>query len=130
MKFQRLSVLMLGLVLIFSCAQVYTTYILSPSSVVVMADPGTIAASQNLKLVAKVDFVGQEGTPEDFSVRFLNGTEILAESVISKDKTATKNILVTKSMNGTLTIKARVFRTNSTETTVESQPITVTVNIP
>jgi hypothetical protein len=133
MKFQRLSVLMLGLFSISSCAQEFITYILLPSAITVTADPGTIVKSQNLKLAATVDFgKGGVGSPEEFSVRFLNGTETLAESVISKDKTATKDILVTKSMNGTLTIKASVFRNNSTNVSsiVESQPVTVTVNIP
>jgi hypothetical protein len=51
--------------------------------------------------------------------------------VVSNDETVTKDIPVTKSMNGTLTIKAKVFFTNSPDSLgPESQPVTVTINIP
>jgi hypothetical protein len=129
MKLKNLSVLILGLIFLDSCREP-TEYILFPKSITMTADPGTIATSQNLKLAATVIFEGSYGIPEDFSVRFSNGTEILVESAISRNKTTSKDIPVTKAMNGTLTIKARVFRTNSTDTAVESQPVTVTVNIP
>jgi hypothetical protein len=116
------------LFLLNSCQPFETALV--AKSITMMADPVTITTSQNLKVVATVTFAGQEGSPEQFSVRFLNSTEILAEGVVSSNSTVTKDIPVTKTMNGTLTITARVFRTNSTDTTVESQPVTVTVNIP
>jgi hypothetical protein len=104
---------------------------LYPKSIAVTATPSTITTSQNLKLVATVIFEGQEGTPSQFSVRFLNGTQILAEGVVSSDETVTKDIPVTKSMNGLLTIKAKVFFPgNPDASNIESQPVTVTVNIP
>jgi hypothetical protein len=95
------------------------------------ASPITVATSQNLKLVATVIFEGVEGTYADFSVRFLNGTNILAEGIVSGNKTVTKEIPVTKSMNGMLTIKAKVFFTGKPDASnVESQPATVDINIP
>jgi hypothetical protein len=130
MKRRNLSILVFGLFLISSCGEVIDK-VISPQSITLTANPGAITISQNLKLVATVVFTGGLGSPEQFSVRFLNGTEILAESVVSGNKTATKDIPVTKAMNGTLTIKARVFLTNSTDTSsVNSQPVIVTVNIP
>lgn len=128
MKLRYSPVFLFGSLLLISCGPFETA--LGAKSITITADPVTITTSQNLKLVARVVFTGQEGSPEEFSVRFLNGTEILAESVVSGNETATKEILVTKAMNGTLTIKAKVFRTNSNDTAVESQPVTVTVNIP
>ena len=129
MKLKHLSTLIFGLFLLNSCVE-KTDPLIAPNSVTVTADPFKITTVQNLKLVATVVFTGGLGSPEQFSVRFLNGTETLAESVVSGNETATKEIPVTKAMNGTLTIKARVFRTNSTDTAVESQVLTVTVNIP
>jgi hypothetical protein len=121
---------MVIIIFLLNSCQPFETALVA-KSITMTADPATITTSQNLKVVATVVFVGQEGSPEQFSVRFLNGTEILAEGVVSSNSTAIKDISVTKTMNGTLSIKARVFRTNSTDTSsIDSQPVTVTVNIP
>lgn len=129
MRIKYLFRLIFALVLLISCKGGGDTLV-SPMSVTMTATPSTLTTSQNLKLSASVVFTGGIGSPDQFAVRFLNGTEILIESAISIDNTASKEIPVTKAMNGTLTIKARVFRNNSTDTAVDSQPVIVTVNIP
>lgn len=125
----KFHVILCTLLLLSSCQ--VTDPLLFPKSIAMTASPSTITTSQNLKLVATVVFEGVEGSPDQFSVRFLNGTKILAEGVVSGDKTVTKDIPVTKSMNGVLTIKAKVFFPGNPDAlNIESQPVTVTVNIP
>jgi hypothetical protein len=124
---------LISLVLLNSCWPGHTperTW--GAKSVTLTIDPVTITTNQNLRLDAKIDFLkGEEGGPSNFSVRFLDGTKILAEDVVSNDETVTKDISVTKAMNGTLTVKARVFFTNTPDSfSIESQPVTVTINIP
>jgi hypothetical protein len=130
MNVKFLSILPSIFIFLLGSCQPFETGIVA-QSITMTADPVTITTSQNLKMVATVVFAGQAGSPQLFSVRFLNGTETLAEGVVSGIRTVTKDIPVTKSMNGTLTIKARVFRNNSTDTSsIDSQSVLVTVNIP
>jgi hypothetical protein len=125
----KLYVVIHSFLLLSSCQP--SDPLLSPKSVAMTASPSTITTSQNLKLVATVIFEGQEGSPAQFSVRFLDGAKILTEGIVSGNETVTKDIPVTKSMNGILTIKAKVFFTGSPEASnIESQPVTVTINIP
>jgi hypothetical protein len=132
MKLRSVVLILVAILLLNSCEYGPTDNTWMAQSITLTADPLTITTNQNLRLNAKVVFlVGPEGGPHLFSVRFLDGTKILAEGVVSNDKTVTKDIPVTKSMNGTLTIKAKVFYTNFPDpVNVDSQPVTVTINIP
>jgi hypothetical protein len=112
-----------------SCQTLHGDPPLTLEAVSLAALPSNITSSQDLNLRANVIFKGSEGDPAKFRVEFLNGLEVIASGNVSNSNSVEKTVPITKAMNGILQLKAKVSSSESPTTTVESQVVSVTVNI-